>query len=84
MEYITHSKGPVNAQVKGDQNDVIQEEVYSLSPPPYCSMSTTMQLGKEEGTERVDLPAPYFLLTAGHHEIHVEVDHLRVTEFLFD
>lgn len=84
MEYITHSKGPVNTQVKRDQNDVIQEEVYSLSPPPYCSMSTTMQLGKEEGTERVDLPAPYFLLTAGHHEIHVEVDHLRVTGFIFD
>lgn len=42
-------------------------------------MSTTMQLGKEEGTERIDSSASYFLLTTGHHEIHVEVDHLRAT-----
>lgn len=38
-----------------------------------------MQLGKKEGTERIDPSASYFLLTTGHHEIHVEVDHLRVT-----
>lgn len=54
---LTHSHGPVNAQMQRYKNKVIEEEVYSLGPALHCSVSSDLppssipQLGEEEGAE---------------------------------
>lgn len=73
---------PVDAEVQGNQDEVVEEEVNGFGPALYRSVSphldstSATQLGEEEGAEGVNLQFCRLAGTPLHHQGEVEVDHL--------
>lgn len=79
---MTHSHCPVDAQVQRDEDEVIEEKIDGFGPAPHCSVSPRLhtgpilQLGVEEGAERVDFQRGWFSRAPLHDQGKVEVNDL--------
>jgi len=72
----TYCEAPVHAEMDGDEDVVVWEEVDLLRPPSDRLMTSGHELWVEERVEAVDA-GHVVLSTALHQQIHVEVDHLN-------
>ena len=61
---LTHGHGPVDVEVQGHQDEVMEKEIHGLGPAPHGPVASSLpalpptQLGEEEGAEAVD-PWPW-------------------------
>lgn len=63
--------------MQGDQDDVVREDVDGFGPALHRTVSSSPQLGEEEGVEGEDFQPCCFTGAPLHDQVEVEVYHLQ-------